>query len=227
MLKAIISGQNGFIGQHLSEELRKKDITPIAFPRTMLYAEVPVIAKYLFDIHPDYIFHLASYGNHSTQKDDTQAIMANYFSTYNLLKATEFYDYKAFINIATSSMYGQSDKPMSETDQFKPDTFYSATKTGGLYLAHTYAKQYNKPIVSAIPFSVYGEGEADFRFIPTVCRSLIKDEPMELDLYANHDWIYVKDFIKGLFTLVENVDNLGGTWVNIGTGIMWTNAEIV
>ncbi len=153
--------------------------------------------------------------------------MANWFGTWNLLKASEFLDYEAFINVATSSMYGKKDKSMKETDNFEPDTFYATTKAGGAYLARAFAKTYGKPIVNVIPFSVYGEGEASFRFIPTICKSLMLGQEMDFIPEPTHDWIYVKDFIQGMLTVVDNTQQLKGDFINIGTGVATTNRTVV
>lgn len=223
---ALISGAQGFIGYHLTKALQEREITPIAIPRLELY-ELNRLISFIDKWKPMYIFALHGYGNHSIQKEEDKIIMANYFATWNLLKASSFVDYKAFINIATSSMYGHSLKPMAETDELKPDTFYSSSKAAAAFLARSYAKQYNKPVVTAVPFSVYGEGEADFRFIPTVCKYLVTGETMPFVSYPTHDWIYVKDFVNGLFTIIDNLEQVKGEMVNIGTSQMHTNLQIV
>jgi dTDP-glucose 4,6-dehydratase len=225
--KAVISGSNGFLGKHLWDYLASHDIEPIALSREELYIEVPALTEVLFHHKPNYIFALHSYGNHGHQKDPTQAIMANYFATMNLLKASEFLEYEAFINVATSSIYGKKEVPMSEDTSMKPDTFYAATKAGGVHLARAFAMQYDKPICSVVPFSVYGEREASFRFIPTLIKHLVTSEKMSVVLPPQHDWIYVSDYINGVMNVLHAIDKLKGETVNIGTGIATTNKEII
>jgi len=226
--KAVITGANGFLGKHLWDTLSDRGIEPVAIDRHDLYIDVPDLTRILFHHKPDYIFHLAAYGNHSHQTDSTKAIMANYFAIYNLLKASEFLDFTAFINVATSSMYGRQMTMMSEnTTVLEPDTFYAATKAGGVHLARAFAKQYNLPICSVVPFSVYGEGEADFRFIPTLVRHLMTEEKMPVVLKPQHDWICVDDFMNGVMSVVDNIDKVQGETINIGTGIATRNKEVI
>lgn len=225
--KAIISGSNGFLGKHLWDVLADRGIEPIALDRHDLYIEVPQLTEILFHHKPNYIFHLAAYGNHSHQTDSTQAIMANYFATMNLLKSSEFLEYDAFINTATSSMYGKQSVAMSEEISLRPDTFYAATKAGGVHLSRAFAMQYNKPIASVVPFSVYGEGEAEFRFIPTVVKHLVTQETMPVVLEPQHDWIYIDDYISGVMAVLDNIGKLKGETINIGTGIATRNREII
>ncbi len=225
--KALISGSSGFIGKHLWDTFIEKDIEPIALERDMLYAHVPQLIEVLHYHKPNYIVHLASYGNHRGQLDSTKTIMGNYWTTYNLLKASEFLDYEAFINVASSSCYGVKQGPMNEFDSMYPDTLYASTKVGGLQLARAFAKQYNKPVMTVVPFSIYGEGEASFRFIPTVIKHLVTKESMQLNQGNTHDWTYANDFIEGVLLAIENIDKLKGQLLNIGRGVATSNADVV
>jgi nucleoside-diphosphate-sugar epimerase len=71
--------------------------------------------------------------------------------------------------------------------------------------------------VNIHPYSVYGEGEADHRFIPKVIKCLHTGESMVVDGDATHDWIYIDSFVDALFA--------GET--EIGTGVKTSNKEIV
>lgn len=226
MKKAVVTGSNGFIGKHLTEALKERGIEPIALTRDQLYLNIPQLTEVLLKHNPNYIIALHSYGNHRMQVDETRAVMANYFATYNLLKASEFINLDAFINVASSSIYGIKDHPMKESDNLEPDTFYAATKAGMVHLARAFATQYNRPICSIVPFSVYGEGEASFRFIPLVIKHLMTNIPMQVT-EATHDWIHVDDFVDGLLTVMDNIKDVQGELVNIGTGITTANLKII
>ncbi len=225
-MKAAISGASGFIGSHLERVLLDKNIQVLRITQELLYS--PEELREFFHIEkPDYIYHLASYGNMSHHKSIATIVLANVIGTLNMLAESVNIDYKAFIQFGSSSEYGRKAKAMSESDVLIPETFYGASKGGATLLARAFARQYKKSIVVVRPFSVYGEHEADFRFIPTVCRSLIMDESFQLDDFGNHDWIYIDDFIAGLFTVQEKIEQLKGKIVNIGTGRMHSNKEIV
>lgn len=227
MKKALISGYNSFLAKHLRDALIARDIEPIELSRFDLYLDPPKLTEVIFHQKPSYIFLLHAYGSQRTQIDETKAVMANYFATWNILKATEFLDYEALINFGSSSMYGIKNKPMSEQDNLEPDTFYAATKAGAVHLARAFAKQYDRPICSVIPFSVFGEGELPHRFIPAVVRHLVTSESMSVTSLAMHDWVYVKDFIDGVLSAVDNIGKLKGELLNIGTGISSSNIAIV
>lgn len=182
------------------------------------------LKEWISKANPDMIFHLAAYGNHHHQEDEDEILSANVIKTYLLLKATLDIPYKAFINVSTSSVYGKKSEPMSEKMALDTDTFYGCTKACGEYLVRAFAKRYNKPIVNVRPFSVYGPGEADFRFIPTVIRGL-KGEEFTLYPKSVHDWIYIEDFIDGLLGI--DAKKLKGKAINIGTGVQTSNKTVV
>jgi nucleoside-diphosphate-sugar epimerase len=104
---------------------------------------------------------------------------------------------------------------------------YSATKAGSERLCKAFIDEYKKPIVTIRPFSVYGPGEADFRFIPTVFRSCLTGSEMELSPDPIHDWIYIDDIISILITSTKDIDETKGTTINAGTGKGYSNIEIV
>lgn len=160
---------------------------------------------------PDYIFHLAAYGNMSNQRDVAMTVFANVIGTYNMLDASKEIPYKKFINFSTSSVL------------LPTETFYSASKAGAERLATAFAQQIHKPIMTVRPFSIYGEGEAEFRFIPTVIKSLLKYDSITLDPTPHHDWVYIGDFITTLLRIMDEKNHI----VNMGTGTSYSNYAIV
>lgn len=224
---ALISGANGFLGKHIVAALKQKGITTVSIPTTLLYKSPPEIIAFLQKHNPTIIIHAAGYGNHGHQQEEDKIVMANYFATWHLLNASLYQDYKCFINISTSSVYGIKEEPMHEGMNLQPDTFYAATKAGAMHLVRAYNKQYKKPTVNVLPASIYGSGEADFRFIPTACRNIIKETVMPFVAWPEHDWCEVSDFVTGLLTIIDNIDSLGGEMVNIGTGIATTNSQVI
>ena len=222
----LITGIYGFLAKHLAVTLRSMGYGIATIERDILGN--PVHLKDTLenlDIH--YIFHLASYGNHSTQKDEDETIATNILKTWFLLDATKDHNYKAFINVSSSSVYGVKDIPMSENDCLETTSLYGSTKVAGELLARYQAVSKDKPIINVRPFSVYGMGEAEFRFIPVVIRAIKEQTEFDLDPEVNHDWVFVTDVIQGFITIAKNAKRLKGQAVNIGTGVQTKNKEIV
>ena len=141
-------------------------------------------------------------------------VFANIIGTYNMLDASKYINYKKFINFSSSSVL------------LPYETFYSASKASGERIVKAFVNRYDKPILTIRPFSIYGEGEADFRFIPTVIRALLKGEKMSVAVGAYHDWVYIKDFIDNLFLLTLSKTVQRGI-INMGTGRSWSNLDII
>ena len=209
-LTTLISGQSGFIGKNLTERLEALGHRVIGIPRILLNHWYE-LSKFMEKHNPNFIFHLASYGNHSTQQDEEEIINTNILGTFNMLTASKNIKYKKFINFSTSSVL------------LPYETFYSASKAAGERIVKAFVYKYDKPILTIRPYSIYGKGEADFRFIPTVIKSLLGKNLMRLDPLARHDWVYIEDFITSLLSFIETEVGI----INMGTGKSTSNMDIV
>lgn len=211
---AIVTGAGGFLGQHLVFTLEQRGYRVIHLPHKTL--SVPEKLAIFFKKNKfDYLFHLAARGNMAYQKDDHDKIVwGNYIKSYNLLEATKDINYRAFINVSTSSV------------GLPHQTLYSATKLGVEALCLAYESEYKKPIVTIRPASCYGEGEADFRLIPTIFRSCLQATTMPLSLTPTHDWVHVSDVVDLLINAAERIAYVQGRAITCGTGIITTNKQI-
>ena len=186
-----ISGKSGFIGGAISRYLIERGEAVFRIPRDY---SIEGLTKYFEVTNPDYIIHTATYGNHSQQNDFQRMVGANIIGTYNLLEAAKTTNYKKFYNFTTSSVL------------LKNQTYYSITKLCSEQLSGMY-----RDVVNIRPYSVYGPGEADHRFIPTVINCLNTGKQMTLDENASHAWIFIDDLIRALFS---GETGLGGMFIS-------------
>ena len=219
MKKYYISGSSGFIGSYLTKRFPKRNVVKI--PRSILYNP----QKEFFE-DCDYLYYCAAYGNMAHQDDPQQIILANIIATHELLMATKDIPYKAFVYLSSSSVYGVKNHPMHETNSLEATDYYGVSKICAELLIRAFVKKYNKPVIIARPFSVYGPGEADFRFIPTMIRCIKKYDPMKL-APGMHDWVYIDDVIDALILLQESAEIFKGKAINIGTGIQYDNYDVM
>lgn len=221
-MKYVITGSSGFIGSHLQRKFPKRNI--ITIPHSKLYNMTE-----LANLIPEdtlYIYHCASYGNMANHKEFDLIVKANVLTTHNLLMATQNIDYKALVYLSSSSVYGEKDHPMHETNSLEPLDYYGCSKVATEYLIRAFVENTEKPVVIARPFSVYGQGEAEYRFIPTVIRSIQTGEKMKL-AHGMHDWVYIEDFIDGLMYIQEVAKEYKGKAINVGTGQQNDNYDVV
>jgi nucleoside-diphosphate-sugar epimerase len=191
----LISGQSGFCGQAITKYLVERGNTVYGIPRSLTKE---ALIKYYRDFPPDYIIHLATYGNHyNSQRDFQQMLDTNVIGTFNLLEAAKSTQYRLFINFSAT---------------IQSDPLFYSTK----YCAETLVKQYEKTI-TVRPYSVYGPGEASHKFIPKVISCLNSGEQLVIDEDAVHDWLYIDDLVNAVFA--------GET--ELGSGIKTTNKEII
>jgi nucleoside-diphosphate-sugar epimerase len=211
-MRAAVTGARGFIGRNLCERLLAERHKVMEIGRGFSMSR-------LYDFGPDWIFHLAA-----EIYDEAEMFDSNVALTYRLLEATKDLDYSAFVYVGSSSEYGRSSEPMRETDRLIPTTLYEATKGCGSLLCQAFAAAHEKRIVIARPFSVYGGYEPEHRLIPRLLAVAGTEEELSIS-NAAHDFIYVKDVVRALLKIAAAP--IAGDIVNIGTGRMHSNVEVV
>lgn len=211
-MKVLISGINGFIGSHLKDRLMSANYDVIGIHRNLLI-DLELLEKFFSFHSPDYILHLGSYGNHFFQTEENQVFLTNVIGTYNMINASLDINYTTFLNFSTTS------------HNLEAGTFYGSTKSAGEYLVRAFVNKYNKPILNIRPYSVFGEREWNFRFIPTIIEQIKAGQEITVSDVA-HDWIFVEDFIDGIFDLLNRGQEMKGKAIGIGTGKRINNLEI-
>lgn len=211
MRKVFLTGGSGFLGSNIFKKLLHDDV--------YLYNRDEDVGS-LTGFDPDIILHVAG-----EVYDDREMVDSNIILTSKLLnEALKLKTLKSFVYVGSSSEYGRKDHPIKEDELLEPTNLYEATKGAASLLCQAYAKQFNLPVMVARPFSLYGEGESDFRFIPKAIKYAKARKEFTL-APGVHDWIYVDDFIKGIMMLAEKP--IPGEIVNFGTGTQTTNEDVL
>lgn len=243
----MITGGAGFIGVNIVNrllDLGYKNINLIIRDSTNLNRLKNVLAKVnlhkvdlsdkknlqkvISRINPSIIIHLATYSAYRDREAVSQMIETNVTGTLNLLIASRDINYDVFINTGSSSEYGIKEKPMNEDDILKPTSFYAATKASATFLCQVFAKEYQKPIVTLRPFSVYGPYEEENRFIPTIMKAIMENKPIKLTPGSQRrDFIYIQDVVDVYIKTLSCGKKLSGQILNMGTGIEYTNDEVI
>lgn len=218
-MRIAITGASGFIGSALTKRLRASGHSVYEVSTKELKSGMPTLAA-----KAEVMIHCAAAGA-QPPRDSLDIIYQNQALLGNAFRMAR--EAKLFINFGSSSEYGIKNKPMSETDVLEPVGPYAVSKAMCTLLAAELGRHYKKNVVTVRPFSVYGHGEADHRFIPTVCRSLVRKEPMCVSSGEAHDWIFIDDFCDAVEIVIAlNIDECP-LILNIGTGYQRTNSQII
>ncbi len=243
--KFLITGAAGFIGSMLLRKLigvnedveiilrkssntwRIKDILRNVRIHYSDLSNLEQLKVIIDKIKPSIIYHLATHGAYSYQKDANFIIKTNILGTYNLLQACDEINYELFVNTGSSSEYGRKDFAMRENDALEPESYYAVSKCAQTLLCRNVAKQENRPVVILRPFSVYGPYEEPRRFIPTLLKSLfLKEEINLVSPEISRDQIFIDDIIEA-YLKIEEMKKYKGECFNIGTGTQSSIKEVV
>ena len=242
MGKILVTGSDGFIGSHLTEELVRQGYKVKAFtlynsfntwgwldtfPKAIL-DEIEIFQGDIRDPNGvrtamkdvDEVFHLAAliaipFSYHSP---DTY-IDTNIKGTLNVLQAAKDFETSRVLITSTSEVYGTAQYvPIDEKHPFQGQSPYSATKIGADRLAESFYRSFGMPLTIVRPFNTYGPRQSARAVIPTIITQLLagKEEIQLGALSPTRDFNYVKDTANG-FVEISKSDKTIGEEINIAT----------
>lgn len=207
----LLTGSTGFVGSRLKKRLELDGHQVVAPARGQIDCR-----------HYDIIINCAA-----ELTDESKMYMANVDLTNYLLMVAKAYSVKKFIQIGSSSEYGLTNRPRVESAACIPSNIYEATKLAATNLCLGYASRYDMDICIARPFSLYGPNDKPRKLIPTLYRSHINHQMINVHP-GSHDWLYIDDFIDGLILLLNADRSLTkGDIVNFGTSVSSSNDQVV
>lgn len=122
---------------------------------------------------------------------------------------------------------GPNDNPFIETDLFKPNSPYSASKACQEMLARAYVETYELPIVVTRCSNNYGPRQANEKLIPKAIECLMSGN--KIPVYGNglniRDWIHVQDHCRGIISALEK--GLIGQTYHFGGNSELSNLELI
>lgn len=241
-MNILITGADGFIGSHLTEQLVRQGHTVRAF---VLYnsfgswgwldhcasdvkGQFEVFAGDIRDPHGvkramagcDTVLNLAAliaipYSYHSP---DTY-VDTNIKGTLNILQAARDLGIQKVIQTSTSEVYGTARfVPITEEHPLQAQSPYAATKIAADQLAHSFYASFGLPVVIVRPFNTYGPRQSARAVIPTIITQ-IATGTRQIKLGAvspTRDFNYVLDTVAGFIAALNSQHGLGEV-INIGS----------
>ena len=239
----MVTGADGFIGSHLTEELVKKGERVKAFCYYNSFgswgwldslepAVKNEIEVFMGDIRDpngvrtamegqEIVYHLAAliaipFSYHSPDS----YVDTNIKGTLNVLNAARQVGAGRLLVTSTSEVYGTARYvPIDENHPFQGQSPYSATKIGADRLAESFYRSFDLPVTIVRPFNTYGPRQSGRAVIPTIITQLLSGQTeIKLgSLTPTRDFNYVKDTAAGFMTLADCPAAVGQE-VNIATG---------
>jgi NAD dependent epimerase/dehydratase len=240
MIRALVTGADGFIGSHLIEMLVEKDYQVTALSQYNSFNnwgwledinckdQVKVVTGDIRDPHyckhitqdVDIIFHLAALIAipYSYVAPDSY-VDTNIKGTLNICQAAKENGNIRVIHTSTSEVYGTAQYvPIDEKHPLQPQSPYSATKIAADAMAMSFYNAFELPVTVARPFNTYGPRQSARAVIPTIVTQIANGaKEIRLgDLTPTRDFNYVEDTCRGFIVLAEEDKAIGET-VNIGS----------
>ncbi|WP_265266426.1 NAD-dependent 4,6-dehydratase LegB [Spirulina subsalsa] len=240
--KILVTGSDGFIGSHLTEELVRQGYSVKAF---VLYNSfnswgwldhasreiLDNLEVFSGDIRDPYgvkeamkecdiVLHLAAliaipYSYHSP----ATYVDTNIKGTLNVVQAARELGVQKVVHTSTSEVYGTAQfVPITETHPLQGQSPYSASKIGADQIAMSFYQSFNTPVSIIRPFNTYGPRQSARAVIPTVITQ-IANGTRKIKLGALHptrDFNYVKDTVRGFIAIAESEKSIGEV-INIGS----------
>lgn len=240
--KVLVTGADGFIGSHLTEQLVRQGHDVKAF---VLYnsfnswgwldgspadiqKELDVFAGDIRDPHGikkamegcDAVLNLAAliaipYSYHSPD----MYVDTNVKGALNVVQAARELGVKKVVQTSTSEVYGTAQfVPITEEHPLQGQSPYSASKIGADQIAISFYRSFGVPVTILRPFNTYGPRQSARAVIPTIITQIANGaHRIKLGaLSPTRDFNYVRDTVRGFIKALESDDAVGEV-INIGS----------
>ncbi len=242
MKKALIIGASGFVGGYLAGHLLDEynmevHVTKLPYQHIedksvkkydLDILEKEEIVSLLFEIRPDYIFHLAAQSSVGTAwKNPGLTIDINIKGSVNVMDAVrELYYKPRVLLIGSGEEYGHikpDEIPIGEETMIRPGNIYAATKVCQNMIGSIYARAYDMEIMMVRAFNHIGPTQAPIFVVSDFCKQVAEIEKgmREPIMYVGNldsmrDFTDVRDVVRAYALLMEN-GKTGETY-NVGSG---------
>lgn len=233
-LSLLVIGGTGFIGRYVVSEAIKRGFEVSVFslniPKTherLVQAEyfsldvkdINSIKKVTKNKNFDYVINLGGYINHSKFNEGGRQVIDDHFSSVlNIIECVNWYGLKSFLQVGSSSEYGDNKSPQNENMLEKPSSPYSLAKSAATQTLKMLHLTEDFPAIIVRVFLAYGPGQSDDRFIPQIIKGCIADEEFKTSKGLNFcDFTYVEDISAGIMDLLVCKAALGEV-INLASG---------
>jgi len=187
--------------------------------------------KVFASFQPEAVFHLAAlHFIPDCDADPARCLRVNVEGTRAVLAATAALSDRVAVVLASSAaVYAPLDGPLSEQpDSLGPVDVYGYSKRWAEELAADFAARTGVAVGIARLFNVFGPGETNAHFIPSLICQLQAGESVRLgNLSSRRDYVFVDDVAEALLRLALQCAEGQSATVNVGSGRAYAGHEVV
>lgn len=249
IMKVLITGCAGFIGSNLTQYLLddgfevygidcftdyyERKIKEDNLEYSLDHENFHFIEKDLkeMDDFPEveYIFHMAAQAGVRSSWGKSFNIYSknNIEATQKLLEFYKNKKIKKFVYSSSSSVYGDTDIPMTEDSVLKPVSPYGVSKLAAEHLCYLYWKNFKVPTVSLRYFTVYGPRQRPDMAIHKFVSAIISGNTIDIygDGKQSRDFTFINDVVDALILAAQS--EYEGEVFNIGGGSRITVKDLI
>ncbi|WP_028873103.1 NAD-dependent epimerase/dehydratase family protein [Psychroserpens burtonensis] len=250
-MRILVTGAAGFIGSHTAERLKSVGHDVIGLDnfneyyslelkrlnaKALLEKGIDIITKDLRDLdlaetlpkNINYIFHFAAQPGISLTSTFEDYFENNIIATKNLVDyALQCDDFKLFVNIGTSSIYGL-EATFPESVAPEPASHYGVTKLAAEQLVLQKSREEQMSACSLRLYSVIGPRERPEKMYTKLIDLGLKGEAFPLFEGSDkhlRSFTYVGDIVDGVVSVIGNESKVNGEIINLGTEVEHTTKE--
>jgi UDP-glucose 4-epimerase len=248
MMRCLVTGGCGFVGSALVRRLvaescevvvvddlsrgSRENLGPDQDRVSVIQQDVADSLSRIFSsFQPQAVFHLAAlHFIPDCDADPARCLQVNVDGTRSVLQAAAALRGQVSLVLASSAaVYAPADGPHQEQeDSLGPVDVYGYSKLWAEELASGFAARTGTGVGIARLFNIFGPGETNAHFIPSLICQLKAGESVRLgNLSSKRDYVFVDDVADALLRLARYVGDGQSATVNIGSGRAYAGHEVV
>ena len=243
MIRALVTGSEGFVGKYLRAELENQgrevlglDLVDGPGCRKTDLNDEAALRELLREFRPQEIYHLAGQANVGRSwKEPAETFQINVLGAVHLLETVRLEAPEAgLLMVGSSDQYGRlgdQGQQVTEDTPTRPQSPYAVSKKAQEEMGLLYAKSYGLRVLATRSFNHGGAGQKQGFMIPDFAAGIVRVERGESptlkvgNLAAWRDFTHVKDIVRAYRLLMEK--GRSGQVYNVGSGRVWQVQEIL